>query len=149
MNPLNVEFRIKTADVQSVLIHLTNCKNSFIPPLDKVVDLQEYSGKLVENSVTFEAWDNNILVGLVATYFNDKENYSGFITNISVIKKYSGNGLATELLKNCFVYGKQHKFKDVSLEVFCENKAAIRLYIKNEFYQTLVKNDFISMKKNL
>jgi ribosomal protein S18 acetylase RimI-like enzyme len=135
--------------VQSVLSHLNSCKDSFIPALDTLVNIQEYSGKLVENSVTFEAWVGNTLVGLVAAYFNDKKNESGFITNISVIKQYAGKGLATELLKKSIFYGKQKNFKDLSLEVFFENKAAIRLYKKNQFYQTGIKNDFIFMKKYL
>ncbi len=149
MDLLVIDYKIKTADAASVLVHLNKCKDNFMPALDKIVDIREYSKKIVENSITFEAWVNNNLAGLIAAYFNDKKNQSGFITNISIVNEYTGKGLALELLKNCIAYGKQKKFKEIHLEVFHENKHAIRLYQKNDFYQTAVKDDFVFMKKIL
>lgn len=149
MIPVNIVFKIKTAGAHNVLIHLNKCKDNFIPVLDKTVDITEYSKKIVENSVTFEAWINKELIGLIAAYFSDKENHSGFITNVSVVSKYAGKGLASELLKNCIHYAIEKNFKEINLEVSHKNEQAIRLYKKHDFYQTSIKDDLIIMKKSL
>lgn len=149
MIPVDIEFKIKTADAENVLIHLNKCKDNFIPVLDKTVDITEYSKKIVENSVTFEAWVNKDLTGLIAAYFNDMENHSGFITNVSVVSEYAGRGLASELLKNCIHYAIENNFKEINLEVSPENEQAIRLYKRHDFYQTAGKDDLIIMKKSL
>lgn len=149
MITVDIEYKIKTADAENVLTHLNKCKDDFFPVLDKTVDITEYSKKIVENSVTFEAWVNKELIGLIAAYFNDKENHSGFITNVSVVSEYAGRGLASELLKNCIHYAIEKNFKEINLEVSHKNEQAIRLYKKHDFYQTSVKDDLIIMKKNL
>ena len=149
MITVDIEYKIKTADAENVLTHLNKCKDNFIPVLDKTVDITDYSKQIVENSVTFEAWANMELIGLIAAYFNDKENHTGFITNVSVVSEYGGRGLAAELLKNCIHYAIEKNFKEINLEVSHKNEQAIRLYKKHDFYQTSVKDDLIIMKKSL
>jgi ribosomal protein S18 acetylase RimI-like enzyme len=145
----NVVYKSGTADVQSILTHLNACKDNFIPALDKTVDIASYSKKIAENCITFEAWVSNKLAGLIAAYFNDPENTSGFITNVSVLKIYAGRGFASELLKNCIDYGVENKFKEISLEVENQNERAIRLYKKMGFYQSATKNNLLILKKIL
>lgn len=145
----NVVYETGTADVQSIQAHLNACKNNFIPALDKTVDIAAYSKKIAENCITFEAWINNKLAGLIAAYFNDTENASGFITNVSVLKNYTGRGLASELLKNCIDYGVENKFKEIGLEVDRQNEQAIWLYKKMGFYQSATKNNSLVLKKIL
>ena len=149
MIQVNIEFKIKTAGADDVLIHLNKCKDNFIPALDKTVDITKYSKKIVESSVTFEAWINKELIGLIATYFNDNENYSGFITNVSVVNECAGRGLASELLKNCIQYAEKRNFKEINLEVYHKNEQAIKLYKKYDFYQASSKEDLVIMKKIL
>ena len=149
MHTLTVVYKTKTAGVKDILIHLNKCKGNFVPALDKTVDIPEYSKKIVQNSVTFEAWVNKDLTGLIAAYFNDKENHSGFITNVSVVNEYAGSGLASELLKNCINYAGEKNFKEINLEVSHKNEQAIGLYKKYDFHQTGVKDDLIIMKREL
>lgn len=149
MISINIDYKIKEADIQNISTHLNKCKDNFIPALDEKVNISEYSKKIVENSVTFEAWINNNLVGFIAAYFNDVNNYSGFITNVSVINEYAGKGLASQLLENCINYATEKKFREISLEVSVKNEPAIRLYRKYDFYEISYKNDLIIMKKNI
>ena len=144
-----VVYKTKTADAQNIYTHLNACKDNFIPALDKTVDIAAYSKKIAENCITFEAWINNNLAGLIAAYFNDPENTAGFITNVSILKTYAGKGLASALLKNCISYGIENKFKEINLEVYDKNEGAIRLYKKFDFYQSATKNNLLILKKIL
>lgn len=145
----NIVYKIKTAGFNSVHTHLLKCDADFMPRLSLKTDIAVYAEKIAENSVTFEAWINEELVGLIAAYFNDVNGFSGFITNVSTLKQYTGKGIASVLIKMCIDYAVNHQFGEISLEVFKENSGAIQLYKKNNFYQTATKGDLIIMKKNL
>lgn len=92
-------YRINTATPEDIYLHLEECQYNFVPPLNARVDIKEYSEKISAKAVTFEAWDDKILAGLLAAYFNDDEKISGFITNVSTLKRYQGKGIAAELVK--------------------------------------------------
>jgi ribosomal protein S18 acetylase RimI-like enzyme len=149
MTPDIIDYKIKTAVFNHVFAHLQNANESFIPKLSEKTDIAAYSKKIVENSFTFEAWINGELAGLIAAYFNDTKNYSGYITNVSTLKKYAGKGIASQLMKMCIDYAAEHKFSEISLEVFNKNNSAIQLYKKNDFYQTGSNGDLIIMKRDL
>ncbi|PIY97322.1 MAG: GNAT family N-acetyltransferase [Candidatus Kerfeldbacteria bacterium CG_4_10_14_0_8_um_filter_42_10] len=140
MDISNLEYKSKTATEAEIYTHLKECDDNFIPPLSEKVDVQEYSKKLYGKSVTFEAWSKNILAGLVAAYFNDPKNQTGYITNVSLIKDYSGRGIASRLIEDCIQYAKQNKFREIRLEVNKDNGPAIHLYKKYGFIE-YEKND--------
>ena len=146
---MDIYYKINTANPQTVIGHLNKCNVFFIQRLAEKMDITEYANKIVENSIRFESWKDDELVGLIAAYFNDANGYSGFISNVSTIELYEGNGLASELLNICIRYGKNHNYVDLKLEVFCENKPAIHLYEKYKFSITTIKNDLILMNRDL
>ena len=143
---MKVHYKTKTADEQELCAHLIKCKNNFNPPLDKTVNIKEYSIKLFDRSVTFEAWVNQSLAGVVAAYFNDYENKLGFISNVSVCREFLGNGIASELIKNCINYGRENKFREISLKVYKNNASAIYLYDKFNFKITSNCGEHYEMK---
>ena len=128
-------FREKTALLGDIYGHLKSCSENFLPPLHEKVDIREYSTKLFENSVTFEAWDDSSLVGLVAAYLNGGGDCAGFITNVSVEKNFAGRGVATILMTMCLAAAKRFGSKVVNLEVSAMNTQAIRLYSKLGFQE--------------
>lgn len=146
MNTPGIIYKIKTANGQEVSGHLEKCKDAFIPPLDKKVNIAEYSKKIVENSVTFEAWANEELVGMIAAYFNDKNNHTGFITNVSMLNEFAGKGIASGLLNNSIAYAKDNGFKEIILEVNTASVPAINLYKKYHFTETAVQGDTKTMR---
>jgi len=127
------------------LIHLEECNENFIPPLDQKVDLRDYSKKLAEKSITFEAWDGKKLIGLVAAYFNDLEQRVGFITNVSVVKDHHGKGIARALMDRCIEYAKKENFRSIKLEVSENNEGAIQLYKKLSFTPIELKDQTVKM----
>lgn len=146
MNSSNVIYKTKTATQEEIYSHLSDCNYNFIPPLDERVNIQEYSKKIVEKSVTFEAWANTILVGFVAAYFNDIENHSGYITNVSITKSYMGLGIASKLLNLCIGYAREKNFNELKLEVNKDNAPAINFYKRLNFSAIESKSDNILMK---
>jgi len=126
--------------------HLLECSDNFIPNLAETVNIRDYSKKVFENAITFEAWENNKLIGLVASYFNDNKNRKGFITNVSVSKNYQGKGIAAILLNMCKNYGAKYNFNSIKLEVNKNNILAIKLYKKLGFDETEVKQNILTMQ---
>lgn len=125
---MTLEYKTKTASKEQIYLHLKECDDNFRPPLSSRVDLLDYSDKIYMLAVSFEAWDENVLVGMVNTYLNDESDLSGFITNTSVLKGYMRKGVASTLLQMCLEYARNHSFSRISLEVSCANGTAIELY---------------------
>jgi ribosomal protein S18 acetylase RimI-like enzyme len=144
-----MEYKIKTANEQEILLHLEKCNNNFTPPLDQKVILKDYAKKLFEKSVTFEAWKEKSLIGLIACYFTDTKKGSSYITNVSVTPEFNGKGIATELMNNCIGYAKDFFFNEINLEVHQDNKDAIHLYNKSRFIGFENKGSLLLMKLKL
>ena len=86
MNKNNITYQTKAAAEKDIFSHLSVCNDSFLPPLNERVDIYSYAKKIAENALTFEAWDESTLIGLIAVYFNADAGKSAFITNVSVTK---------------------------------------------------------------
>ncbi|MDO9185601.1 MAG: GNAT family N-acetyltransferase [Bacteroidia bacterium] len=136
---------MKTATEQEICLHLKECNDNFFPPLVERVSIEEYAKKIENRSITFEAWSESILVGLVAVYMN-ATTHSAFITNVSILKKYMGLRISTKLTRNCIEYVKQNNFKEIKLEVHKKNVPAIGLYNKNNFIKYDFNGDLDLMK---
>ncbi len=128
-----INYKTRSATKKEIAAHLQKCKDNFIPSLDKSVDIDDYSKKLADKAFTFEAWNGEELAGLIAGYFNDPLGQTGFITNVSVVKEYSGEGIASQLLLNCVEYAKIKGYMMLKLEVNETNERAIKLYEKYNF----------------
>lgn len=144
---------IKTTTSQAskfeILTHLQTCDIQFTPLLSSRVKLDEFAQKIHNLTITFEAWHNNILIGLLGCYYTDTVNKRGFITHVSVLAAYSNHGIATKLLDQCITYGKKNGFKYIDLEVNMNNQVAIGLYQKHHFAKTGMRHDYIVMRMKI
>ena len=130
---MTLEYKVKTASKEQIYSHLKECDGNFRPPLSSRVDLLGYSDKIFEQAVSFEAWDGNVLVGMVNIYLNDESHRTGFITNTSVLKGYMKKGVASISLQMCLEYVRHLSFSRIRLAVSRENSAAIGLYSRTGF----------------
>ncbi len=117
--------------------HLDSCKTSFVPPLDAYVNIEEYSQKIRDKAITFEAWSDNRLIGLIAAYLN-LEKMHGYITNVSIDPLFQEKGIAKELLSRCVGHLKAKQVSEIDLEVKKENTKAQEFYSKYGFETTEV-----------
>jgi ribosomal protein S18 acetylase RimI-like enzyme len=146
MDKSTITYQTKTATEKNIFLHLTDCDNNFTPPLSERTDLGAYAKKLFEKAVTFEAWSDNYLIGLIAAYLNPDDKRSAFITNISVTKEFTGKGIASRLLRNCIAYCAKNDYFVITLEVNRNNSQAIGFYNKHQFIQSGIRGDNLVMK---
>ena len=148
---MTIKYKIQSASEENICQHLFACNHNFIPPLESVVNIKNYSAKIKDNGITVEAWSGSRLVGMIAVYLNDFESRMGYITNVSVMSDYSGQGIASRLLNNCIELVKERSFNSILLEVNEKNKSAVGLYVKFNFRKVSEpsKENFIKMKLDL
>lgn len=145
----NMEYKESHAEYSDIVHHLRKCDKLFSPPLSSDVNIEEYSKKIFNHAVTFEAWKDRKLVGMVACYLNDQESKQGFITSVSVIDSFAARGIGKQLLINCEEYARKWGTKVLALEVNVHNHKAISLYSKAGFMMDGQEGEKGRMKKNL
>jgi ribosomal protein S18 acetylase RimI-like enzyme len=122
-----MEYRLNVASGQRIAEHLLLCDADFVPPLSGRVEIRDYAQKIASKATRFEAWSGDTLAGLVAVYCNDQAR-SAFITSVSVLREWTGKGIAAKLMKQCIEHSKASGMRQISLEVAGDNAPAIRLY---------------------
>lgn len=144
-----VEYLVNTASEAEIADHLRRCDAEFVSRLSERVEIPNYAQKIASKATRFEAWVNDTLVGLVAAYCNDQETRVGHITNVSVIKLWTGKGIAARLIDQCAVHAKAAGMQQIGLEVAADNMPAIKLYKKSGFAAGKLNERFVPMKLNL
>jgi ribosomal-protein-alanine N-acetyltransferase len=143
---MTLVYKMGAAPREEIHWHLNQCDRDFTPPLSSRVDLLSYSGKLFENAVSFEAWEDSTLVGMVCAYLNDMRTRTGFITCASVLKGYRGKGVASKLLEMCLEHARKHSFGKIKLEVSASDCPAMHLYSKAGFEVVRESRDSLLME---
>jgi ribosomal protein S18 acetylase RimI-like enzyme len=144
---VRIEYKTNTASEFLLIEHLTHCNEQFMPPLNTKVSIEAYGKKISKNAIVFEAWEGNILVGMVAMYVN--ENIEGYLTNVSVFSEYGGKGIASQIFNNLMAYSEENNISSIKLDVNASNVFAISLYKKFGFICIDEKNNQIIMLKKM
>lgn len=134
------------ASQDDIYSHLCKCDKDFKPPLHTRVDIKNYANKIYEKAITFEAWTQDGLVGLVAAYLNSP---SGYITNVSVLKCFEHRGIGSALLGMCLKKSTHENIKIMMLEVNKDDNRIIEMYRSFGFREFDQKRDSLMMKLNL
>ncbi len=149
MDKSNITYQTKTATEKNIFLHLTDCNNNFTPSLSERTDLAPYAKKIFEKAITFEAWSDNQLIGLIAAYLSTDNIKSVFITNVSVTKEFTGKGIASQLLRNCIDHCAKNDYFVITLEVNRNNSQAIGFYEKHQFMQSDTRGDSLVLTLNI
>ena len=126
-----IKYSLNKSSLNQIKTHLEKCSEHFIPPLNKSVDINNYSKKIEEKSIRFEAWQENELIGFIAVYIDNPE--FNFITNVSVLQKFKREGIASKLINRCIDYSLKSNKKSIKLEVWKSNEKALSFYHKHNF----------------
>lgn len=140
-----VEYRLNTASRSEIAVHLQACDADFVPPLSGRVEVKDYAQKIANKATRFEAWSGGTLVGLVAAYCSDRETYIAHITSVSVLKAWTGKGIADELMNQCVEHANALCMLQIGLEVARNNTPAIKLYEKRGFVAGKTDAPFATM----
>jgi len=144
-----IEYRLNETSAAQIAEHLSRCDADFVPPLSGRVKIEDYATKIASKATRFEAWSGSTLVGLVAAYCNDREKRVAFITSVSVLREWTGKGMAANLMSHCVEYAKASGMRQISLEVAADNSPAIKLYEDSGFIADRSSAPFVRMKLNL
>lgn len=145
----SIEFGSNKATEAQIAEHLSHCDADFVPRLSSRVEMAEYARKIAEKAMLFEAWSGDKLVGLVAAYCNDREQRIAYITSVSVLREWTGKGIAASLMQQCIEHAKTSGMRQISLEVAGNNAPAIKLYEKSGFVAGKTNGPFVIMELNL
>ena len=140
-----VEYLSNRATEAETAEHLLRCDAYFMPPLSDRVEINDYAKKIVSKTTRFEAWSGDTLIGLVAVYCNDQERRIAYITNVSVLRDWTGKGITARLMKQCIEHVEALGMRQISLDVASDNIPAIKLYEKNSFVMGKANVPFVSM----
>jgi len=144
-----IDYLSNKASVEQLAEHLTNCGSDFVPPLHERVRITDYANKISSKAMRFEAWSGNVLVGLVAAYFNEMDERIAYITSVSVLLDWTGVGIAGQLMNQCIEHAKATSMRRLSLEVATDNTQAIRLYETKGFVARAARVPFVCMTLDL
>jgi ribosomal protein S18 acetylase RimI-like enzyme len=126
-------YGVNQASAAQLLTHLHACDADFSPALSTRVHMGRYAEKISQNAVRFEAWAAGELVGLVAMYCNDHSTGVAFITHVSVLPTWHGQGIASLLIAQSIQYAWASGMKRIKLSVHRGNGPALALYRKLGF----------------
>jgi len=132
MSSSELAYRTKTASREAISEHLSRCDACFNPPLHTYVDIGEYARKIFDHAVTFECWRGKELVGLIGAYFNNVTRIA-FVTSVSVLKEYQGEGIATALMGHLIDCATGGDMIELKLELYESNSKALQLYARHGF----------------
>lgn len=141
----SIEYRFNKASEAGIVAHLEACDADFIPRLSDRVEIIDYAKKIARNAARFEAWSDGNLVGLIAAYCNDQERQIAYITSVSLLRAWTGKGIAAHLLGQCVERVKVSGMRQISLEVAQANTSAIKLYEKSGFTVSNATGPFVGM----
>lgn len=113
--------------------YLYEYDNDFYEPLSTRVDFGAYSQKLTDLSTTFVIFKNEVVAGLICSYFYQPESGTGFITLVHTKREYRGQHLSVHLLTSVQNYASKHGFRNLELYVSKQQKSAYNLYIRHGF----------------
>lgn len=145
----DLRYATGSASRDEITAHLLRCDSEFVPRLSERRDIGKYAEKIRELAVTFETWNGDLLVGLVAAYLNDPGRAEGFVTSVSVETEFRGENVADVLLEKCIAEARKRGFKRLSLEVGMENFRAVRLYRRHGFRMDGTVNELTRMALDL
>lgn len=148
-NEMQLIFDTNRADARAIVAHLQACDAQFVPRLSDRVDLPSYGAKLAAHAISFEAWSEGALVGLVSGYANAPNRLDSFVSNVSVLPDWQGRGIARRLLSAFVLHARTAGFVRVVLSVNACNDRARAFYRKHGFIEGLIDETGLQMNLTL
>lgn len=112
---------------------ITKISDDFVPPLLPRIDIDDYYAKLKSLATIVVCIDEGNIVGLAATYCNNRDTKLAYTTLVGVDKDYRGRHIATKLMEKTKVCAKQSGMKKIGIHT--NNPHARELYIKCGYTQ--------------
>ena len=142
----------KIEDKEEIYHTLLEMSDSFIPSLvSGISDLDYYATRLSVNAEVYQAKKDEVTIGYVAFYANNKNEKIAFITQIAVKKEQQSMGLGRKLITIAEKKSLEIGMESIELEVFLDNPRALEFYKRSwyEYLKSEKENSSIIMSKKL
>lgn len=128
-----IKYTINESAVDLIREHLRACDEAYLPRLSERVDLDHYASKLHQLATRHEAWLDDKLIGLVASYYGTANAAEVFVSNVSVVPAMTSRGIGTSLVARLVADARLRNSNSIRLEVELQNHAAQKFYSKLGF----------------
>jgi ribosomal protein S18 acetylase RimI-like enzyme len=145
---MQITYKMNCVELGQLLKHFEQCEKGFVVELSTRTVIKDYCTKLIDKAVSFEAWSEDNLVGVVNAYFN-ADTQEAYISNVSVIVSFYGKGIASVLIEQCIKFAEAKQLNSISLEVAITNNIAQMLYKKYGFLVSETKKKYFLMTKKI
>lgn len=135
-----IVYSVNRSSVANIAAHIMHADTTFEPCISSRINISVYAHKLHDRAVRFEAWLDEELVGLVASYCNQPAGCEAFVTSVSVWPEWQRKGIANQLMRQCIEHVQSLGFVQIELKVNEHSLPAIALYHKLGF-NTLRSSD--------
>jgi ribosomal protein S18 acetylase RimI-like enzyme len=112
---------------------LYRIKDSYVPPLQEVVDLEDYCKKISKFADIVIANNGARDIGLLAIYTNGAAGPFAFVSSIGIEPAFMGSGISGQLLNQAKTLTKCKGLPEIRLKVDARNERAIRFYRRHGF----------------
>lgn len=117
---------------------------------ERGLDLKDYAQKLCDYAIVYTLWQDDQVCGFVTFYANDRLNETAYLAQIAVKPKFYNQGMGHKLLNLAMETATEKGMKEMKLEVYNRNQAAISFYEKQGFTISRVgPGEFSYMQKVL
>lgn len=140
-----IAYSTDTASLENIVDHLREADTDFSPTLSSRTDIEDYATKLKHHARLCEAWSDGALVGLVAGYCNDWESRTGFVTNVSVLRRCLRRGVGEQLVRQFLVLAQGAGMLRICLDVSTSQMPARQLYHKLGFKSEYSSGSIVRM----
>lgn len=130
--------------------HISFFGDFFPDPLSSRVDIQTYTNRLINNAEIYFLKFENLVVGVIGFYINNKVNLKSYISIISVLPNFQGQGCGKILINSCVSAAMKAGMCEISLHVHMDNIKAQKFYTANGFSRDKIdpkSNKLIMIKK--
>ena len=113
--------QIKSLEEQDIFNGYSEClKEIGVFFISRVEVLRYVESQLKTGNKIFCAIENKSVVGTITiNIYTQKELKKGYITNLGVVKKFRGYGVASNLIEHVYNYAKENSCVEISLN--CES----------------------------
>ena len=116
--------------------------HEYLPPISSLVDdLQVYVEKMIKNAIVVIAKYNKEDIGFIATYCNDTNQKTAYITSLSIKKEFQSKKIGRKLVEIAIADAVHNGMLSIELEVQQENILAIGFYEKLGFIKKITTKD--------
>ena len=127
-NGLTIEIKVAGMTESDLCSYLHEVSGDYTPPLDMIVNLNEYSHKLTALGTLFSAEVGGNVVGILVGYFNNPTLGFAFISQFHVRKQFRRMLIGKMLMDKAVSFASGHGFKAVRLKVNKDNDSGLGFY---------------------